>query len=71
MLKSLFTEKDYKQLESMYTLIKKWKQWKKCILSFNVLNKVFSVIEFTSKRKLTRRLTTTQFIKLLKMIVIF
>ena len=52
MLKSLFIEKDYKQLESKETLIKKWKQWKIiCTISFGVSKESFPVFEFTSEKK--------------------
>ena len=52
MLKSLFIEKDYKQLESKETLIKKWKQWKRiCTISFGVSKESFPVIEFASEKK--------------------
>ena len=52
MLKSLFIEKDLKQLETKETLIKKWKQWKRIwYISFGISKDNFPIIEFSSAKK--------------------
>ena len=52
MLKSLFIEKDLKQLETNETLIKKWKQWKRIwYSSFGISKNNFPTIEFSSEKK--------------------
>ena len=52
MLKSLFIEKDLKQLETKETLIKKWKQWKRIwYSSFGISKNNIPTIEFSSEKK--------------------
>ena len=52
MLKSLFIEKDLKQLETKETLIKKWKKWKRIwYISFDISKDNFPIIEFSSAKK--------------------
>ena len=49
MLKSIYIEKDFKQSESQFTLIKKWKQWKRIwVTSFGIPNDKFPKINFAS-----------------------
>ena len=52
MLKSLFIEKDLKQLETKETLIKKWKLWKRIwYISFGISKDKFPITEFSSAKK--------------------
>ena len=49
MLKSIYIEKDFKQSESQFTLIKKLKQWRRIwVTSFGFPNDKFPKISFTS-----------------------
>ena len=52
MLKSLFIEKDLKQIETKETLIKKWKQWKRIwYISFGISEDNFPIFKFSSAKK--------------------
>ena len=68
MLKSLFIEKYYEQLESKETLIKKLKQWKRIwTISFDVSEESFPVINFTREKKTHKKVEMIQLVKLLRM----
>ena len=51
-LKSIYIEKDLKELENKETLIKKWKQWRIIwMISYGVSPELFPQIKFSSKKK--------------------
>ena len=51
-LKSIYIEKDLKELENKETLTKKWKQWRRIwMISYGVSPELFPQIKFSSKKK--------------------
>ena len=51
-LKSIYIEKDLKELENKETLTKKWKQWRRIwMISYGVSQELFPKIRFSSKKK--------------------
>ena len=51
-LKSIYIEKDLKELENKETLKKKWKQWRRIwMISYGVSPELFPRIKFSSKKK--------------------
>ena len=51
-LKSIYIEKDLKELENKETLTKKWKQWRRIwMISYGVSPELFPRIKFSSKKK--------------------
>ena len=51
-LKSIYIEKDFKELENKEALTKKWKQWRRIwMISYGVSQELFPQIKFSSKMK--------------------